>query len=127
MNVKLTPEQRKFSGILLFFVGIISLAMTGAIIALISTSRVNASERFGISQNECKAKLGPLGGQIEDIPGRIIWKKDDINQAPARLGEASVASVLCPGWKLRNACIGSQCPDNNSIRIVMEPIFPKPN
>lgn len=127
MASTLIPEQRKFIGVTLFLVGFLCLAMSGAILALIVSKRESSAQSFTESQNSCVQRLGALGGEVDEIPGRIIWIKKGIDQAPARLGEASVASVLCPGWRLRTACVGGQCPDKDAMRIVLEPMFNDPN
>lgn len=118
----MVPEQRRLTGIILLLVGIVSLVMSAGLIAMISSARADAAARFTEAQSSCKRRLGALGGKVDEVPGRLIWMKENIQEAPARLGEASVASVLCPGWKLRTACVGSECTDSNSMRVVLEPM-----
>jgi len=125
MGSDLLPEQRRFVGIMSFVVGILCLGMAGMVVGLITSSRAEAASRFTEQQESCKARLSLLGGEVSDIPGRIIWSKRGIQEAPARLGEASAAAVLCPGWKLATACVGSQCPESDAMRIVLEPITPE--
>lgn len=118
----MVPEQRRLVGVILLVVGIISLVMTAGVVAMISSSRAEAASRFTELQESCKRRLGALGGKVDEVPGRLIWIKENIQEAPARLGEASVASVLCPGWKLRTACVGAECPESNAMRVVLEPM-----
>lgn len=118
----MVPEQRRFAGIILLVVGVISLVMTAGVVAMISSARADAASRFTEAQTSCKRRLTTLGGKVDELPGRLIWIKENIADAPARIGEASVAGVLCPGWKLRTACLGSECPDPNAMRVVLEPM-----
>lgn len=118
----MVPEQRRLVGLILLVVGIISLVLTAGVVTLISSARADAASRFTEAQNSCKRRLSALGGKVDEVPGRLIWMKENISEAPARLGEASVATVLCPGWRLRTACIGSECPDSNAMRVVLEPM-----
>lgn len=118
----MVPEQRRLTGIILLIVGVLSLVMTAGIITMISNSRAEAAQRFTEAQESCKRRLGALGGKVDEVPGRLIWIKENIQEAPARLGEASVAAVLCPGWKLRTACVGTECTDSNAMRVVLEPM-----
>lgn len=122
---QLVPEQRKIIGVILMIIGLISLVMTAGVVFLISSARAEAASKFTEAQESCKKRLGALGGKVEEVPGRIIWMKENIQEAPARLGEASVVSVLCPGWKLRTACVGTECQEANAMRVVLEPINPK--
>ena len=118
----LLPEQRRTIGIILLVFGLLCTVVTGGVVALIASSRAEAAARFTESQTSCRGRLQALGGKVEEVPGRLIWMKSDINEAPIRLGEASVASVLCPGWRLKTSCLGTQCPESDSMRIVLEPI-----
>lgn len=118
----MVPEQRRLVGVILLLIGIVSLVMTAGIVAMISSARADAAARFTEAQSSCKRRLSALGGKVDEVPGRLIWMKENIQEAPARLGEASVASVLCPGWKLRAACVGSECSDSNAMRVVLEPM-----
>lgn len=118
---KMIPAQRRFVGIMLTVIGVIAMLMSAGVIALISSARAESSKRFTELQTSCVARLRPLGGKVDEIPGRIIWSKENIEEAPARLGEASVVAVLCPGWRMKTACVGSQCPEPNAMRIVLEP------
>lgn len=119
---ELLPEQRRTIGIILLVFGLLCTVVAGGVVALIASSRAEAAARFTESQESCRGRLQALGGEVEEIPGRLIWLKSDINEAPIRLGEASVASVLCPGWRLKTSCLGTDCPESNSMRIVLEPI-----
>jgi len=116
------PEQRRFLGIVLLAVGVVSLLMTGVVISMISTARHDASHRFAETEQSCKKRLAALGGTVTESPMRLVWTKENLEEGPARLGEASVASVLCPGWKMRTACMGSECADHNAMRLVLEPV-----
>jgi len=118
----MVPQQRRLVGVILLIVGVLSLVMTAGIVAMISSARADAAARFTEAQSSCKRRLSALGGKVDEVPGRLIWIKENIQEAPARLGEASVAGVLCPGWKLRTACVGSECPDSNAMRVVLEPM-----
>jgi hypothetical protein len=120
--MSLVPEQRRLIGVILLVVGIVSLVMTAGIVTMIINSRAEAAERFTEAQASCKRRLSALGGKVDEVPGRLIWVKENIQEAPARLGEASVAAVLCPGWKLRTACVGTECSDANAMRVVLEPM-----
>jgi hypothetical protein len=118
----MVPEQRRLVGVILLIVGIASLVMTAGIVAMISSARADAASRFTEAQQSCKRRLSSLGGKVDEVPGRLIWIKENIKEAPARLGEASVAAVLCPGWKLRTACVGQECTESNAMRVVLEPM-----
>ncbi len=122
MGSTLLPSQRKTIGIILLVIGLICLGMTGVVTGLIFSSRAEAANTFTEQQASCKARLGALGGEVSEVPGRIIWLKRDIAEGPVRLGEASVASVLCPGWRLKTACVGTQCPEADAMRVVLEPM-----
>jgi len=124
----LLPEQRRTIGIVLFVVGILSLAMTGVMVSLISSARADNAARFTEEQASCKGRLGALGGEVQEIPGRIVWLKRGIDEGLIRMGEASVVGVLCPGWRMKTACIGTQCPGEgaNAMRIVLEPMNADP-
>lgn len=118
----MVPEQRRLVGVILLIVGVVSLVMTAGIVAMISSARAEAAAKFTEAQESCKRRLGALGGKVDEVPGRLIWMKENIQEAPARLGEASVAAVLCPGWKLRSSCVGTECSDSNAMRVVLEPM-----
>ncbi len=118
----MVPEQRRLVGVILLIVGIASLVMTAGIVAMISSARADAAARFTEAQSSCKRRLSALGGKVDEVPGRLIWIKENIQEAPARLGEASVAAVLCPGWKLRTACVGQECTESNAMRVVLQPM-----
>jgi len=122
MRSTLLPEQRRTIGIALFFLGILCIAMTGVMVSLISSARAETASRFTEQQAGCSEKLKALGGEVEEVPGRIIWRKRGTEEALVRLGEASVAGVMCPGWRLKTACMGSQCPESDAMRIVLEPM-----
>lgn len=116
------PQQRRLVGIVLLVVGVLSLVISAGVIAMISSARADAAARFTEAQASCKRRLASLGGKVDELPGRLIWTKENLEEGPARLGEASVASVLCPGWKMRSACVGAQCSDSNSMRVVLSPL-----
>lgn len=116
------PQQRRLVGIILLVVGVLSLVISAGVIAMISSARADAAARFTEAQSSCKRRLAALGGKVDELPGRLIWSKENLEEGPARLGEASVAGVLCPGWKLRSACVGAQCSDSNSMRVVLSPM-----
>lgn len=122
MNSYLLPEQRRTIGVVLFVVGLLCIGVTGVMVSLISSARADNAARFTEQQEGCAAKLTALGGEVEQIPGRIIWRKRGIEEGVVRLGEASVVGVLCPGWRMKTACIGSQCPESDAMRIVLEPM-----
>lgn len=118
----MTPEQRRFVGIALFLFGALFFLGGGLTVSTIVSKRDQAAKRFEEAQSSCMNRLRSLGGEVSEIPGRIIWKKENLNEGPALVGQASVAAVLCPGWQLKTACVGSECADNNAMRIVLEPI-----
>jgi len=124
----LIPEQRRTIGIVLFVVGILSLAMTAVMVSLISSARTDNAERFTEQQESCSDRLSALGGEVQEIPGRIVWMKRGIEEGLIRMGEASVVGVACPGWRMKTACIGTQCPGDgaNAMRIVLEPMNADP-
>lgn len=113
------PQQRRFVGIMLFVVGMISLALSGLVIGLIVSTRADAAEHFTQEQQMCVSHLRSLNGEINEMPGRITWTSKGLERAPALLGEASVASIICPGWKLERACIGAQCPEPEAMQITL--------
>lgn len=115
------PEQRRFVGIILLVVGMMSLMLTSGVIVAIAHARKESASRFTEERDSCKKRLASLGGNVTESGSRLIWLKENIEEGPARLGEASVAAELCPGWKLANACMGSECPDANAMRVVLEP------
>lgn len=119
----LLPEQRRSIGIMLIVFGLLCVISATFVIVQIGNARTESASRFAEAQNSCKSRLQALGGRVEEAPGQLIWLKDNIVEAPIRLGEASVAAVLCPGWQLRNSCVGSDCPEPNSMRIVLEPLY----
>ena len=116
------PEQRRVAGVFLLVVGLLSLLVSAGVIVLISSARADAAARFTEAQSSCKRRLSALGGKVDELPGRLIWTKENLEEGPARMGEASVAGVLCPGWKLKAACVGSQCTDSNAMRVVLAPM-----
>jgi hypothetical protein len=118
----MTPSQRRLVGIILLVFGVVSLAMGGMVVGMTVKARAASAARFTETQESCKVRLKALGGEVSEVPGRIIWMKGDIEQAPARIGEASVASVLCPGWQLKTACVGRDCSESGSMRVVLEPM-----
>ena len=118
----MTPEQRRFVGIILILIGVLSFGIGSAVFAAVVKDRKEAQKAYSEQQQMCATRLKALGGTITEIPGRIVWLKQDIEQGPALLGQASVAAVMCPGWKMRTACIGTECPDPNAMRIVLSPI-----
>lgn len=123
--MSMQPEQRRKLGLSLFIAGLLAIVMSGVVMYKLSSARAEAASRFTESQATCKTRLAALGGEVTEVPGRIVWLKQDLAEAPARLGEASVAAVMCPGWKLANACMGEECPDKNAMRIVLAPINPE--
>ena len=118
----MTPSQRRLVGLILLIFGVFTLGMGGVVFAMTAKARQDSASRFTETQQSCKTRLKALGGEVEEVPGRIIWMKGDIEQAPARIGEASVAAVLCPGWQLKTACVGRDCAESGSMRVVLEPI-----
>lgn len=118
----MTPSQRRIVGIILLVFGVVTLSLGGMVFAATVKAREASAARFTETQESCKARLKALGGEVSEVPGRIIWMKGDIEQAPARIGEASVASVLCPGWQLKTACVGRDCAESGSMRVVLEPM-----
>tara|TARA_B100000929_G_scaffold169806_1_gene134513 strand:+ start:6472 stop:6876 length:405 start_codon:yes stop_codon:yes gene_type:complete len=122
MKSYLLPEQRRTIGVVLFVVGLLCLGMSGVMVSLISSARAETAAQFSQQQEGCATQLQGLGGEVEQIPGRIIWRKRGIEEGLVRMGEASVVAVLCPGWRMRTACIGSQCPESDAMRIVLEPM-----
>lgn len=121
------PEQRRFVGIILLVVGMVSLMLTGAVLVTMAHARKESASRFTEQRDSCKKRLAALGGNVSEAGNRLIWLKENIDEGPARLGEASVAAELCPGWKLANACMGTECPDANAMRVVLEPFNSTPD
>jgi hypothetical protein len=115
-------EQRRKLGRSMNIASLVAILMSGLVMYKLSSARAEAASRFTESQETCKTRLTALGGEVTDAPGRIVWMKKDLIEAPARLGEASVAAVMCPGWKLAAACMGEQCPETDAMRIVLQPI-----
>lgn len=118
----MTPSQRRSVGIILLVFGIVCLALGAMMVGMTVNARAESAARFTQTQESCKARLKALGGEVSEVPGRLIWMKGDIEQAPARIGEASVAAVLCPGWQLKTACVGRDCAESGSMRVVLEPM-----
>lgn len=118
----MTPSQRRLVGIVLLIFGVVTLGLGGMVVGMTAKARADSAARFTETQESCKTRLKALGGEVSEVPGRIIWMKGDIEQAPARIGEASVASVLCPGWQLKTACVGRDCAESGSMRLVLEPM-----
>ena len=116
------PSQRRLVGILLLVFGVFALIMGGVLVGMTARARAASAARFTETQESCKTRLKALGGEVTEVPGRIIWMKGDLEQAPARVGEASVAAVLCPGWQLKTACVGRDCAESGSMRVVLEPM-----
>lgn len=122
--MNLTPDQNKAMGLILIAYAVFALVAGVFVMNLTAEARASTAERFTEAQQSCSARLAALGGNIEEIPGRIVWSKSNLEEGPTRLGEASVAAVLCPGWQLKTACIGQECPDPGEMRVTLEPMHP---
>lgn len=118
----MTPEQRRTVGLLMLFAGLFMFIMSVGIISVVTINRAKAADRFHESTEQCMQKLQTLGGSVKQTEDHITWEKADITQGPTRLGEASVVSVLCPGWEMKTACVGKECPNPNAISVTLGPI-----
>ena len=119
----LTQKQVVVSGIALFFVGWMFIALSFVFISIYNKTSEKGKDTSKARFSTCEGRLSELGLEVKagttDIEANGQFAGAD---SSIRLGEMSAAALLCPGWRMKSFCMGDGCASNGKLTLVLEPV-----
>jgi len=133
MKINLDSFEELFTRKQLLWVGILSL-LSGIVFCLLAyffivntIQSITSTKEKGVdhvSQGTC---INSLRG-IEELSVRskgndnIVLSSKGLDNATLKLGKASVASLVCPGWELKDFCLGESCENGEGLFFELQKI-----
>lgn len=119
MEEYLTRKQIVWLGVVSMFFALVFFLLS-YIIMISTIEAVSAAKDKGdrnVSQGVCMSSLRGIGGLKVQPEGHNIVKLSSkgLENAALKLGQASVASLVCPGWELSSFCMGESCENGEGL------------
>ena len=99
-------------GWIFLFLGILQFAGVAWFVSRAEVIRGKKAGEEVFSRSACRDNLKNLSFTVEDVKESnniLRASKQKMDDPALRLGEASVATLVCPGWQLTNFCMGDGC------------------
>ncbi len=123
LPLPLNRGQYGLIGALLIVFGILLMIGTAFLVMQIEAQwqRKISVQTAGVTA--CAQALQDLGLQAAPDVGaeRIIAQIDGIDGASSKMGRASAAALICPGWRMTGFCMGAECDNPNGLWLELRP------
>lgn len=121
-NLPMSTSQYASIGAVLLILGLVQMAAAGWFGYLVLQDRDEAVSKASSATQDCMAALRQgLGfGNVQLSAGRIVATQTTIDQAALSLGQATVASLICPGWEMQSFCMGADCPSPGTTIVLSQ-------
>ena len=119
----MTPIQYVMVGIILSFLGV---ALFGGSLflgrSMVEQQKIANSQRMAAA-SQCVQALAEMEFEtrFDQDRKRISARLEGLDGAALKMGKASAAAILCPGWKLSRFCMGQNCDFPNSLWLELRP------
>lgn len=109
--MKFDPVQKRELGIFALLLSLVFIVIAGGVGATNAFRRDSVSNQVANANQECQNKLGALGVTNPTVgEEEIVATWPGVEGGWESLSSASTAALVCPGWQMRNACMGQGCP-----------------
>lgn len=107
-------------GLVFFVISIVFISNTLKSVA----SNDGGEKKEYVSQDVCLSSLRGIRGLNTRPDGgkKIILSAEGLENAALKLGEASAASLVCPGWELSSFCMGESCENGEGLLFELQVI-----
>lgn len=119
MEEYLTRKQTVWLGVLslvlAIFFFVLSYVFIVNTIRAVTTSKAKGDRN--VSQGICMSSLRGISGLKVQPEGNdtVVLSAEGLENAALKLGKASAASLVCPGWELSNFCMGESCANGEGL------------
>ena len=120
-ELTLTRKQIQTLGVVLGVFGLLEFAGSYFIASSITTHQASASAQAVEQSNECKDRLHDLGYNAVVSGDKISAEMNGLDDAAYKLGQATMAALSCPGWKLSRFCMGEGCGAKGGVSFDLQP------
>ncbi len=117
----MSPGQYRLVGGLLIVFGLLLFAASALLVNSMVNSQGAAQERRAAAAQACSDTLTNLGMEVTTARGVITARLAGLDSAAVKLGRASAASLMCPGWRLSRFCMGEACQVPNAVLLELRP------
>ena len=108
--MKFDPVQRRQIGIFALLLSLVFIVIAGGVGVTNAIRRGAVSDQIANANQECQNRLGALGVSNPAVgEGEIVATWPGVEGGWESLSSASSAALACPGWQMRNACMGAGC------------------
>lgn len=117
----LTRQQIKGLGGVLALLGLLQFLGAYFIAHGVTTHQAQAATQAVAQAQECSNRLNGLGFTSAVKGNMISAEMNAFDEAAYRLGQASIASLSCQGWKLSRFCMGEGCGEKGGVQLELQP------
>jgi hypothetical protein len=115
----LTRKELVWIGVISMFFALVFFTVSYFFITS-TIKAVTASKDQGdrnVSQDVCMSSLMGISGLKVRSDGRdvVVLSAEGLENAALKLGKASAASLVCPGWELSSFCMGESCENGEGL------------
>lgn len=108
--MKFDPVQRRQIGIFALLLSLVFIVIAGGVGVTNAIRRASVSDQVANVNQECQNRLGALGVTDPQVSeGQIVATWPGVDGGWESLSSASSAALACPGWQMRQACMGAGC------------------
>ncbi len=121
-ELSLTKRQIRVLGAVLTLFGLLEFTASYFIASAITTHQANAAAQLVEQTNECKDRLHDLGFNSTVTGKKISAEMTGLDDAAYKLGQATLAALSCPGWRLSRFCMGEGCGAKGEVSFELQPV-----
>lgn len=115
----LDPIQRRRYGITAILLSIVFLSVSAAAGVGNAIRRDAVVKEIEATAQDCENRIKILGGSITTkTETKIVIEWPSLEGGYTLMGDASAAAMACPGWDMREFCMGQEC-QNSGASMVM--------
>lgn len=119
MEEYLTRKQIVWLSLVSMLLALVFFALSAVFIFNTIKAVTSAKEQGdrNVSQGVCVSTLRGISGLTVRTEGRetISASIEGLENAALKLGKASAASLVCPGWELSSFCMGESCENGEGL------------
>ena len=119
MEEYLTRKQIVWLGVLSMFLALVFFILSFVFIrgAIKAVSTAADKGDRSVSQGVCISSLRGISGLSVQPEGNniVMLSSEGLENAALKLGQASAASLVCPGWELSSFCMGESCENGEGL------------
>ena len=119
MEEYLTRKEIIWLGVISMFLAVVFFVLSYVFIVntIKAVSEAKDKGDRNVSQDVCMSSLRGIGGLKVRSEGRdvVVLSSEGLDNAALKLGKASAASLICPGWELNNFCMGESCENGEGL------------